>query len=61
MSAENPILVLSVAWAESRRKTMVSNNKKILFTKHLLRPALLSSANPEIPFALRLLANLHYN
>src|SRR5262249_23726709 len=48
MSAENPILVLSVAWAECLRKTMVSNIRKILFTRHLLRPALLSSANPEI-------------
>src|SRR5262245_52024878 len=61
MSSENPILSLSAAWAEFCRKIMVSNTKNILFTRHLLRPALLSSANPfgslriaRSPVALRL-------
>src|SRR5262244_3129932 len=51
MSSENPIRNLSAAWAEFCRKIVVSNIRKILFTRHLLRPALLSSANLEIPFA----------
>src|SRR4029434_10492618 len=55
MSSENPIRNLSAAWAEFCRKIVVSNTKKILFTRHLLRAALLSFANPEIP--LRVLEN----
>src|SRR5262245_43734830 len=48
ISSENPIRNLSAPWAEFCRKIVVSNTKKIFFTRHLLRPALLSSANPEI-------------
>src|SRR5262245_47866987 len=40
MSSENPIRNLSAAWAEFCRKIVVSNTKKMLFTRHLLRPAL---------------------